>query len=134
MLRRALKLRAKINVYIAKTDDPLDTISMEEWGTLHTLHGLLEPFWILTLRLQGQATNGHGGAVWEVLPATKVLMDHLERARGNHLARKSKNILVCIDNALTKLREYFYLLDASPVYAVSLVLNPAIKVCFFNEN
>jgi len=34
---------------------------------------------------------------------------------------------------LTKLREYFELLDTSPVYAVSLVLNPAIKACFLDE-
>jgi hAT family C-terminal dimerisation region len=57
----------------------------------------------------------------------------LESAKGNYPARKSKHIHANINNALTKLREYFDILDASPAYAVSLVLNPAIKVCFLDE-
>jgi hypothetical protein len=129
MLQRALKLRSLLET----DDDSLESISNEDWNTLQILHDLLQPFWVLTLRLQGQAVSGYNGAVWEVLPAIKVLIDHLEGARRKYSARKSKHILVCINNALAKLRKYFDLLDASPAYAVSLVLNPAIKACFLDE-
>jgi hypothetical protein len=129
-----LKLRSQVAIYLLEIDDgSLESISNEDWNTLQILHDLLQPFWVLTLRLRGQAVSGYNGAVWEVRPAIKVLIDHLEGARRNYSVQKSKHILVCINNALAKLRGYFDLLDASPAYVVSLVLNLAIKAYFLDE-
>jgi hypothetical protein len=141
MIQRALKLRPRLSLFIAeaidKDDsplDPADSISKDDWTTLQTVHDLLKPFWKLTLRLLGQAANGKFGAIWEVLPAMEVLINHLEAASKIHTHRKSKHLHICINNAWIKLREYYQLLDDSPIYAASLVLNPAIKERHFDRN
>ena len=48
--------------------------------------------------------------------------------------RKAKHLHICVNNALAKLREYSELLDGSPAYAGSLVVNPAIKERYFDRN
>jgi hypothetical protein len=64
----------------------------------------------------------------------EVLMNSLEAASKVHTLRKAKYLHICINNAWTKLREYYKLLDDSPVYAASMVLNPAIKERHFDRN
>jgi hypothetical protein len=141
MLQRALKLRSRISLYIDealnKNDAPLnpaDAISWDDWTMLQTIHDLLSLFWKLTLRLQGQATNGHHGSIWEVLPAIEVLVKHLEDASQTYTPRKAKHLNICIHNALAKLQKYYRLLDDSPVYKASLPLNPAVKERYFDRN
>lgn len=141
MLERALKLRTQLSLFISEAVDrdngplnPADSISKDDWTILQIVHDLLKPFWKLTLRLQGQAINCKYGAIWEVLPAMEVLMNHLEAASKTYTLRKAKYLHICINNAWMKLREYYQLLDASPVYAASLVLNPAIKERHFDRN
>lgn len=91
-------------------------------------------FWLLTLRLEGNnALTGSYGTVWDVLPAMEVPISRLEKASTIHTHKKSKFINTCINNALMKLRDYYRLLDNSPVYATSLVLNPAIKERHFDN-
>ena len=85
------------------------------------------PFWLLTLRLEGNAPTGSYGTIWEVLPAMEVLIRHLEKATTIYTHRKSKFINACINNALMKLQHYYRLLDDSLVYTASVVLNPVIK-------
>ena len=111
-----------------------DLITKDDWGVLQTVHDILSLFWKLTLRLQGQAANGHHGAIWEVVPAIEVLMKHLEAALQIHTARKAKYLNVCINNALAKLQKYYQLISASPIYIASLVLNPAVKERYFDRN
>src|SRR5207248_1410441 len=139
MLQRVLKLRQYLVVFIDEAVDkensplnPVDAISKDDWTTLQIMHDLLKPFWKLTLRLQG--SNCKYGAIWEVLPAMEVLINHLEAASKIYTHRKAKHIHTCINNAWIKLYEYYRLLDASLIYAESLVLNPAIKECYFDRN
>ena len=141
MLERALKLCTQLSLFIAEAVDrenrPLsqaDSISEDDWAILQIVHDLLRPFWKLTLRLQGQAINCKYGAIWEVLPAMEVLMNHLEAASKTYTHRRYKHLHICINNTWIKLREYYQLLDISPVYAASLVLNPAIKERHFDRN
>jgi hAT family C-terminal dimerisation region len=141
MLERALKLRTQLSLFITEALDsssplnPSDSISKDDWMVLQAVHDLLRPFWKLTLRLQGQATDGKYGAIWEVLPAMEFLINHLEAAKTVHsTSQKAKHLHVCISNALTKLQEYYQLLNNSLVYATSLVLNPAIKERHFDRN
>ena len=62
------------------------------------------------------------------------LISHLEAASKVYTHRKAKHLHICINNAWTKLCEYYRLLDASPIYAASLALNPAIKERHFERN
>src|SRR3954466_2517040 len=64
----------------------------------------------------------------------EVLINHLETALKVYTHQKAKHFHACINNAWVKLCEYYQLLDASPVYAASLVLNPAIKERHFDRN
>ena len=138
MLQRALKLRPRLSLFIdeaiEKDLNPADSISKDDWTTLQTVHDLLKPFWKLTLRLQGQASNCKYGAIWEVLPAMEFLINHLEASSKIYTHRKAKHIHICINNALMKLCEYYQLLNTSPIYATSVVLNPAIKERHFDRN
>src|SRR5947209_10762903 len=133
MLERSLKLRSRLTLFIDEAiekDNPLnpaDILSKDDWATLQIVHDLLKPFWKMTLRLQGQATSGKYGAIWEVLPAMELLINHLEAASKVYTHRKFKHLHTCINNTWVKLCEYYQLLNASSVYAASLVLNPAIK-------
>ena len=63
----------------------------------------------------------------------EVLLDRLEKASKIYTPRKSKFINACINNAQIKLRDYYRLLDTSPVYTTSLVFNPAIKERHFDN-
>jgi hypothetical protein len=136
MIRRALLLRPRISLFIAEASDldSADLLSKDDWSTLQIVHDLLQPFWKLTLRLEGNAINGSHGAIWEVLPAMEVLINGLEAASEVHTYRKAKHLHICIMNALKKLRDYYQRLDESPVYAASVVLNPAIKERHFDRN
>jgi hypothetical protein len=60
MIKRALLLRPRISLFITealdKDDNALDSadaLSKDNWSTLQIVHDLLQPFWKLTLRLQG---------------------------------------------------------------------------------
>ena len=140
MLEWALKLHVWIDSFIHEHTDvggyslsAADILSKEEWQTLQTIRDLMFPFWLLTLKLQGNAPGGSNGAVWEILPAMEVLINRFEDASKIHTPRKSKFINASINNALIKLRQYYHLLDDSPVYAASLVLNPSIKERYFEN-
>ena len=63
----------------------------------------------------------------------EVLIDCLEKALKIYTYRKSKFVNACINNARIKLQDYYRLLDNSPVYATSLVFNPAIKERHFDN-
>jgi hypothetical protein len=134
MIQRALKLRPRINLfsieYLDKDSNALDSsdvLSKDDWATLQTVNDLLQPFWKVTLRLEGHATDGSYGTIWEVLPAMDYLIDGLEAATKVHTHRKAKHLHIYINNALAKLREYSELLDGSPV------VNPAIKERYFDK-
>jgi hypothetical protein len=140
MLERALKLRVRIDSFIREYATvgehhlpTADILSKDDWQTLQIVHELMFPFWLLTLRLEGNAPTGSHGTVWEVLPAMEVLINRLEKASTIYTHRKSKFINACINNALMKLQHYYRLLDDSLIYTASLVLNPAIKERHFNK-
>jgi hypothetical protein len=66
-LTRAIKLYSKIQVYSEDNRNELgeDFLTRDDWDTLRELQTALEPFWSTTQWLQGQATTGHHGAIWE---------------------------------------------------------------------
>jgi hypothetical protein len=114
---------------------PSDSVlSNDDWVMLQHLHDILKPFWKLTLRLEGQNAYGKNGAIWEDLPSMQVLINHLDNAQKIHTPRKSKPLNACIVSSLTKLREYYRLLDSCPAYAAAQVFNPVIKESHFERD
>jgi hAT family C-terminal dimerisation region len=64
----------------------------------------------------------------------QVLINHLDNAQKIHTPRKSKPLNACIISSLTKLREYYRLLDSCPAYAAAQVFNPARKESHFERD
>src|SRR5205814_1492151 len=104
---RAFKLKAKIQVYSDDNQDELgeDFLTREDWDTLREIAAILKPFWSTTQWLQGHATQGHHGAIWEALPALELLLTHLEKERAECPASNPR-LKESINNAWSKLREY----------------------------
>lgn len=46
-----------------------DILETEDWDELKHFKVLLEPFYLVTERVEGHASDGTYGAIWEVLPA-----------------------------------------------------------------
>jgi len=62
------------------------------------------------------------------------LINHLEAFSKIYTYQKAKHIHICINNTLIKLCEYYQLLNTSLIYAILVVLNPAIKEYYFDRN
>jgi len=104
-------------------------------GDVVVLNGpaVLKPFWLITQWLQGRATQGHHGAIWEALPALELLLAHLEEAKAE-CPVSNPRLKESINNAWTKLKEYNNLTDNShSVYAAATLLNPSQRGLFFKK-
>lgn len=132
----------------------------EEWEELHHLHGLLYGFWELTLKMQGNviqqgddiqeqkiygkqnepvngkstsnAKNLEDGALFNVLPAFDNILSMLEDAKVTYA--KNVNFTAGIHLAWKKLADYYEESDISKVYLVAAVLDPRIKMRYFEKN
>ena len=171
LLNDALNLRKVIDFYLQdmthdeslldkKDKDKLMecVLSLEDWKEAQEIHGLLYPFWEVTMRMQGNASSGidderdlrseklygkpdislmrdtsnENGAIFNLLPVYDLILNGLERAKE----RKdlSTNLLTCINLAWKKMKEYYAKSDISKVYLVGAVLDPRIKLGYFKEN
>jgi hypothetical protein len=173
MIERAFLLKDPLDLYVKRAlekpakDSPLpgdDELSAQDWSTLAVTRDLLQPFFDLTMRLQGRATHGTHGSLSEALPALEFLLSKLEEkstelqsttTRSGESAKKagrkgkraghnqkpdepeildSEIIPACIDSCWAKLRKYYRFMQQSPVYAAAVVLNPEHKWKFFAKN
>lgn len=87
MIERAIKLRDSIDQYCFKLtrsadeadkDARLDEISSADWEILVKIKAILKPFFITTKHLEGNATDGSHGALWEVVLGIECLLQSLE--------------------------------------------------------
>lgn len=60
--------RRPVNV-VALVFPKKDILETEDWEELKHFKVLLEPFYLVTERVEGHASDGTYGAIWEVLPA-----------------------------------------------------------------
>lgn len=133
-LSRAIYLHSKIQVY---SEDHLqelgeDFLTRDDWDTLRELAAALKPFWSITQWLQGQATAGHHGAIWEALPALELLLTHLEKLKTEV---SHPRIVECVNNAWAKLKKYNDLTDSShSIYAAATLFNPSQNMAFFEKH
>lgn len=87
MIIRALQKRDEIDSFIARCEREKeaykrvpaeDHLSSDDWLILAETASILKPFYTLTMRLQSRAKDAHHGAIWEVLPAMELILDHME--------------------------------------------------------
>lgn len=88
--------------------------------------------------MEGNITgvNGfHGnGALADVLPGFDYLLDHLERSKAVLEGRgEFPSLRICVNLAWKKLDEYYKLTDDSAVYLVATILDPRLKMAYFEH-
>src|SRR5437667_3728777 len=110
-----------------------DILTSDDWDILTHMLALLKPFKQQTLRLEGDAREGSKGAVWEILPAMDILLEHLESAKVEYEFSEHMHLKACINNAWIKLDKYYNMTELSSVYVAALVLHPRYKWAYFEK-
>jgi hAT family C-terminal dimerisation region len=87
MIQRAIILKDPLDLFIKRAREkpaselPLpeeDELTASDWKVLERTRDILEPFYKLTLDLEGRASNARHGSIWEALPAVDFLLHKLE--------------------------------------------------------
>ena len=155
-IQRALILQRPIQLFLFSFQDVLrnDLLTEEDWDTLRAIVKGLGPFHQMTKRLEGQASFGSHGVVWEALPAIDHLMSHVEQSRAQLIeqeeeeegeaqgdrtrqsrqrhARRVNPLLICYQNAWQKLQKYNAKTDEHhEIYAAATLLNPCARKRWF---
>jgi len=151
-IQRGLRMKSSLEIYLLTHGDALqeDKLIEEDWQQLKEIAEALEPFWQVTMRLQGQGDVGTHGVIWEVLPALDYLLEYCE-TKMNELAAQvieetpnTRNnrrhiphvnpLQIAYQNAWEKLRKYNDLTDeAYEIYAAGALLNPCLRKAYFTE-
>jgi hypothetical protein len=152
-IKRAIEIKPRLEVfyYVHREELSEDTLSEEEWTYLKQIARGLYPFYHTTLRLEGRATNGHHGAIWEALPVLTYLLSNVEAGRqewtgkgatefigtGRNRVERYKHhpMEVAYQNAWEKLTKYYNKTDeAHIIYAAAILLHPAQRKRWFDKN
>lgn len=109
-------------------------LTTSDWATIVEYKQLLEPFKEATNWLQGRGSAGSHGAIWEVyvtfewlLSALEAHKERLEAINYNDTDAPEDHLVTNVNNAHTKLAQYYELLEESPVYYAATILHPAHK-------
>jgi hypothetical protein len=105
MILRAFLLKDPLDLFIKRAREkpanasPLpeeDELSMHDWDILARTRDILQPFYDLTIFLQGRASDARHGSIWEVLPVLDFLLNKLEEKSSQYrieLAETSKRVV-----------------------------------------
>ena len=133
-IHRALRLRHRIEKFyttrFSKDKDfpSSDILSEADWEELAIFKDLLDPFYRLSMRLQGNNKTGTHGAAWESLVCIDIIKEHLKRAKTEYVrSRNSGFLLTTINTSLNLAKKYFKLISEPPVYFAALLLKPTQK-------
>jgi hypothetical protein len=84
------------------------------------------------MELQGNMNDQHrNGAIFDVLPSFDFLIQHLEDAKLKYTY--SPALTSCINLAWVKLDEYYCCSDQSSVFVVAVLLDPRMKLQYFQS-
>ena len=125
-------MKSSLEVYLLTHGDALeaDKLTENDWQQLKEVVVALEPFWLVSMRLQGQGNAGSHGVIWEALPALDFLMEYCE-TKKNELAVNNP-LQLAYQNAWEKLCKYNDLTDeAHEIYAAAALLNPCLRKRYF---
>ena len=138
-IQRALLVRKRIDSFWFEHLEDLSQGELKEpdWQHLEHLVKSLHPFYEITKRLEGLATSGHHGAIWEALPALILLMEQMENGRvkwERQMPRGQPNpSMVAHQNAWEKLNKYYAVTDLShSIYDAAVLLHPSYRKHFFD--
>ena len=148
MIQDALKLRDAIDIFLgvlaAQARDPRERekilrhqLTAAEWDELSTIGNLLAPLKEVSSMMEGNITGSAGyhgnGALSDVLPGFDLLLDHLERSKEMLMGVGDTHLATCVNLAWEKLDAYYKLTDSSTVYLVAAVLDPRLKMAYFEH-
>ena len=89
---------------------------------------ILKPFDKVTKRLEGHATQGTYGSLWEVLPCMEYIFEHLHKIKRELQAVSTRRCLLhAVELAIIKLERYYAKTDENVAVVGALVMNPTIK-------
>ena len=77
--------------------------------------------------------SGEDGALFNVLPTFDSLLHKLETAKKKYVKSNNTNFATCVNLAWRKMDEYYDKSDDSKVYFVASVLDPRIKLRYFEK-
>ncbi|CAE6411234.1 unnamed protein product [Rhizoctonia solani] len=145
-VRRAIKLKAAFNQYVAKLDEGVTgaklraarslkkkwTITDEEWDALEELVRLLEPFESAT---QDYSKRGRS-VLNSVLLTYASLQEKLAQSRELYRSQGDPfGMLDALDAGEAKLKTYFNLARESDLTLIASILHPGIRLaCFLDIN
>jgi hypothetical protein len=134
-ISRALKLRDSIEALQIKFASELDEDALisQDWVILEQIVEVLRPFASITKMLEGNASNGLHGSIWEALPALEALIKHMDKMKLKYTQELHPQLATSINLAWSKLDEYYSKLDNTPAYTASLTLHPQFRLDYFVE-
>jgi hypothetical protein len=134
-IHRALKLQDRPKVFLIQNEQELeeDTLSEDDWQRLIDIERILKPFQSVTKRLEGHASDGEHGSVWEALPVIESLIAHLDEMKKIYTQQSHPELATSINLAWVKLDAYYKKLDDSPAYAAALMLHPQYRLQYIRE-
>ena len=111
-----------------------DILSEADWEELAIFKDLLDLFYRLSMRLQGNSKIGTHGAAWKSLVCINIIKEHPKRAKIEYVWSRNSGFLVTATNtALNLVQKYFKLISETPVYSVSFLLNLTQKWDYFES-
>lgn len=142
MIERALKLQPAIQRYCRQWtpadsdsyDLTSDFLDAKDWEELRHFEELLKPFMRATKRVEGNATSGTYGALWEVIPTMDYLFNKLKKHADEVTAKPSlftDHYQHCLNHGFFKLSEYYTKIDDSRLYHAAVALNPCRRFHYF---
>jgi hypothetical protein len=129
-----LKDRLQLLTQMCAKDLDEDILSDEDWQTLQHLERILKSFQAVTKRLEGNATEGEYGSIWEALPAVELLIKYLNEMKQIYTQTDHPELATIINLAWSKLDKYYIKLDDSPAYYAALMLHPHYRLRYFDES
>jgi hAT family C-terminal dimerisation region len=87
-----------------------------------------------TVEDNDSAEGGEDGALYNVLPAFDSLLLKLETAKKKYLESDNCNFVTCVNLTWQKMDDYYKKSDDSKVYFVASILDPRIKLRYFEKH
>lgn len=129
LLHVLLKTRVHVNNYQDDHYNDLegDILTRADWDELQEYHNFLKPFYDITQ--DGQFDQQ---TLDEVLSSMDFLITHLDAAKV--LYQDNPTMMSRVMTCWYKFDEYYTLTDETPVYATALLLHPALRKAYLNDN
>jgi hypothetical protein len=120
--------------------DPLrDGLTDDEWDELTEIVDYLEMFYEMTLRLEGNASKGRYGSLWQTIINLQLLEEQLRERADQYLHRDEGDSYLksCVAFAQAKLTTYWEKLVVNREISyccVATILHPQLRLSWFKDH